>query len=78
MISINLPSFQSAALQYYVQFIPPFQNFDKNRALTIALREINHRPPYRIATDSGAESTGEIAGLDIRHRRAILAEYRIV
>jgi hypothetical protein len=42
MISINLPSLQSAALQYYAQFIPPFQNFDKNRASTVALREINH------------------------------------
>jgi hypothetical protein len=78
MISINLPSLQSAALQYYAQFIPPFQIFDKNRALTIALREINHRPSCRIATDSGAESSGEIAGLDIRHRHAILAEYGIV
>jgi hypothetical protein len=42
MISINLPSLQSDALQYYAQFALPFQNFDKNGAPTLTEHAMNH------------------------------------
>jgi hypothetical protein len=53
MISINPPSsIQSAARQYYAQYIPPFQNFDKTSPF-----ELPRRSFCRIATQRAVPAT---------------------